>query len=85
MSVKCPECHSENPDTNTFCGDCGTNLGPFKDFPEVTKTIKTPSSQLKPGDLLDDRYKVVGALDRGAWERSTGPETATYLNRFLMR
>ncbi len=27
MTVKCPKCHSENPDTKKFCGDCGTQLG----------------------------------------------------------
>jgi hypothetical protein len=40
-------------------------LGPSKDFPEVTKTIKTPSSQIKPGDFLADRYKIAGALGKG--------------------
>lgn len=65
MSVKCPKCNAENPDTQSFCGDCGTNLGPLKEFPEVTKTIKTLSSQLKPGDSLANRYKVTGALGKG--------------------
>ena len=26
MSIKCPKCQTENPDTQRFCGDCGTTL-----------------------------------------------------------
>ncbi len=26
MSVKCPKCNAQNPDTQSFCGDCGAQL-----------------------------------------------------------
>ena len=43
MATKCPKCHSENPDTLKFCGECGTQLPSLKDVPrEFTETLKTP-------------------------------------------
>ena len=40
--MKCPKCHSDNPDTATFCADCGTNLTLLKDA-DVTETLETPT------------------------------------------
>ena len=38
--MKCPKCHSENPDTKPFCGDCGTPLIPSADAePSHTETL----------------------------------------------
>jgi hypothetical protein len=31
VAIKCPKCHSENPDTLKFCGECGTQLIPPAD------------------------------------------------------
>lgn len=31
MSIKCPKCHSDNPDTLDFCGVCGAPLLSLKD------------------------------------------------------
>jgi hypothetical protein len=38
MTTQCPKCEAENPDTQSFCDDCGTQLGPLS----VTKTLKVP-------------------------------------------
>ena len=65
MSVKCPECQHENPDTQSFCGDCGTRLAPFKDIPELTGTVKTPSPQFGPGTSLAGRYEIIRELGKG--------------------
>jgi len=27
--MKCPKCHTDNPDTQRFCGECGTQLSQF--------------------------------------------------------
>jgi hypothetical protein len=35
MSVNCPKCNTNNPDTAKFCGECGTQLPSPKDL-EVT-------------------------------------------------
>jgi hypothetical protein len=26
VAIKCPKCHLKNPETQKFCGDCGTPL-----------------------------------------------------------
>jgi serine/threonine-protein kinase len=63
--MKCPKCSEDNPDTQSFCGDCGTQLGLPKDIPEVTKTIKTPFPQFAPGTSLANRYEIIGEIGKG--------------------
>ncbi len=63
--MKCPKCHSENPDTKTFCGDCGTDLSSSIDIPGVTKTIETPYPQFSPGKSLANRYEIISELGKG--------------------
>jgi len=41
MTIKCPKCSSDNPDSQKFCGECGALLESAKDI-TVTKTLKTP-------------------------------------------
>jgi hypothetical protein len=52
MKIRCPKCKAENPDTQSFCGDCSTQLTPLKDIPSVTKTLETPIHQLTKGTLF---------------------------------
>jgi serine/threonine protein kinase/Tol biopolymer transport system component len=63
--MKCPKCHSDNPDTKSFCADCGTQLGSPKDIPEVTKTIETPFPQFSKGTSLVGRYEIITELGKG--------------------
>lgn len=65
MAVKCPKCQSDNPDTQSFCVDCGTQLGHLKDTPEITKTIETPFPQFSPGTSLAGRYEIIKELGKG--------------------
>jgi serine/threonine protein kinase/Tol biopolymer transport system component len=65
MSVKCPKCNADNPDTQSFCGACGTQLGFPKDIPEVTKTLKTPFPHFAPGISLANRYDIIGEIGKG--------------------
>jgi len=45
--MKCPKCHSDNPDTQSFCGDCGTNITSAEEAqPFFTKTLETPVGEL---------------------------------------
>jgi len=65
MGIKCPKCNTDNPDTQSFCGDCGTQLGTPKDSPVHTKTLETPFPQFKPGTSLANRYEIINELGKG--------------------
>lgn len=60
MAVKCPKCKVENPDTQKFCGECGTQLGTAEDI-SITKTLKTP----KPPKNIVGKYKILSEVGRG--------------------
>jgi len=64
--MKCPKCQAENPETKQFCGDCGTQLPPPKDYiPVVTETLQTPVHELTTGTTFAGRYQVIEELGRG--------------------
>jgi hypothetical protein len=42
--MKCPKCQSDNPDTASFCANCGTQLPSIEDI-EVTETIEAPKEE----------------------------------------
>jgi len=66
MAIKCPKCHFDNPETQKFCGDCGTQLPSLKDIsPEVTETIRTPLKELSRGSLFARRYEIIEELGKG--------------------
>ncbi len=63
MTVKCPKCQADNPDTQSFCGDCGTNLS--QEISAPTKTIETPKEELKRGSVFAGRYEIIEELGKG--------------------
>jgi len=63
--MKCPKCNFENPDTQSFCGNCGTQLIPPKDIPAQTKTLATPPQELSRGTTFADRYEIIEQLGTG--------------------
>ncbi|MGB7293970.1 MAG: zinc-ribbon domain-containing protein [Candidatus Aminicenantales bacterium] len=66
MAVKCPKCHAENPDTKSFCADCGTRLPPAKDIPwEFTETVVTPLKELIRGSTFARRFDIIEELGKG--------------------
>ncbi|OGD27838.1 MAG: hypothetical protein A2028_00070 [Candidatus Aminicenantes bacterium RBG_19FT_COMBO_59_29] len=66
MATKCPRCHSENPDTLKFCGECGTQLPASKDIhPEVTETLQAPIRELTTGSTFASRYQIIEELGKG--------------------
>jgi len=68
--MKCPKCHSENPETKQFCADCGTQLPPSKDIrPEFTETLRTPIKELTTGSTFAGRYQIIEELGRGGMGR----------------
>ena len=66
MTKKCPKCQAENPDTKSFCGDCGTQLD--VDVSQ-TRTLETPTDQLTRGSTFADRYEIIEELGRGGMGR----------------
>jgi serine/threonine protein kinase/tetratricopeptide (TPR) repeat protein len=68
--MKCPTCHSDNPDTLKFCGECGTQLPPPPDHPPViTETLQTPVRELTTGSTFAGRYQVIEELGHGGMGR----------------
>ena len=66
MANKCPTCHSDNPDTLKFCGECGTQLPPPQGHPPVvTETLQTPVRELTTGSTFAGRYQVIEELGHG--------------------
>ncbi|MGA2363547.1 MAG: protein kinase [Candidatus Aminicenantales bacterium] len=70
MAIKCPKCHSENPETKQFCADCGTQLPPPQGQPPVvTETLQTPVRELTTGSTFAGRYQVIEELGHGGMGR----------------
>jgi serine/threonine protein kinase/Tfp pilus assembly protein PilF len=70
MTIKCPKCQAENPETKQFCGDCGTQLPPPKDDrPQVTETLQTPIKELTTGSTFAGRYQIIEELGKGGMGR----------------
>jgi serine/threonine protein kinase/predicted Zn-dependent protease len=68
MAKKCPKCQSDNPETATFCADCGTQLPSIEDI-EVTETIEAPKEQLTRGTTFAGRYEIIEELGKGGMGR----------------
>jgi len=64
VAIKCPECQTDNPETATFCADCGTKITSPKDI-GVTKTLITHEERLQKGSTIAGRYQILEELGRG--------------------
>lgn len=62
MTIRCPKCNADNPDTQKFCGECGTHLRAAKDT-SITKTLQKPLAS--PGKVIAGKYKILTELGRG--------------------
>ncbi len=62
--MKCHKCNADNPDTQRFCGECGTQIISEEEIP-VTKTIETPTEELTRGSVIADRYEIIEELGKG--------------------
>ena len=70
MSITCPKCRSDNPETLKFCGDCGTALPSSKGIrTEATETIQTPIKELTTGSTFAGRYQIIEELGKGGMGR----------------
>jgi serine/threonine protein kinase/Tfp pilus assembly protein PilF len=64
--MKCPKCDTENPETQKFCGECGTQFGVMEDIPAgPTATLETPIEELTTGSMFAGRYQIIEELGSG--------------------
>jgi len=70
VSTKCPKCHTDNPETVKFCGECGTQLM-ASPGPQVSRTLtmETPAEWLARGVLFAGRYEIIEELGTGGMGR----------------
>src|SRR6266849_1765357 len=59
--MRCASCGSENPDSNRFCGDCGSPLGNRC----VRCGVENPASQKFCGDCGADLFAAVSGVSPG--------------------
>jgi serine/threonine protein kinase/Tfp pilus assembly protein PilF len=66
MGIKCPKCQSNNPDTQQYCGECGTHLVSLEEIPaSPTKTLEIPTEELTTGSTFAGRYQIIEELGKG--------------------
>ncbi len=64
--MRCPRCHSDNPEGTSFCSRCGTRLVPSEEMLfSLTKTSETHLKTLTKGSLFAGRYRIIEELGRG--------------------
>ncbi|MBD3413929.1 MAG: protein kinase [Candidatus Aminicenantes bacterium] len=68
MTIQCPKCQHENPDTLKFCGECGTQLYSPQEG-EFTETLETPRQELTTGVTFANRYQIIEELGKGGMGR----------------
>ena len=64
--MKCPKCHSDNPDTSRFCGSCAALLTGEGSLPDsLTRTLATPLPVISKDKLITGKYRIVDEIGRG--------------------
>jgi serine/threonine protein kinase len=71
MALVCSKCRAENPDTQRFCGECGTPLFVPRSTarPDITETLQTPLRELTTGSTFAGRYQIIEELGHGGMGR----------------
>ncbi len=66
VTLRCPECDTENPSDSRFCKACASPLRDVKDADlSYTKTLEIPPLELKRGSLFAERYEIIEKLGKG--------------------
>lgn len=65
MTVICPKCKAENPDSQKYCGECATPLPAIQEA-IPTRTLETPPRErLTTGSTFAGRYRIIEELGKG--------------------
>lgn len=70
--MKCPKCHIDHPDTQQFCGLCGTKLvsdQPIEKKSVPTETVEAPREELTTGSTFGTRFQIIEELGKGGMGR----------------
>ncbi len=64
--MKCPECHTDNPDTSRFCAICASPLGEVggPGF-SATRTLERSVQAVAPGTIVAEKYRILEEIGRG--------------------
>jgi len=65
MTMRCPRCQADNPDTQRFCGECGAQLLPDEITTAGTATLGDSAKRLSLGSIFGGRYQIIEELGRG--------------------
>jgi len=65
MAIKCPKCQTDNPETASFCADCGTQLLSSKEISAPTETLEAAKEELTRGTTFASRYEIIEELGKG--------------------
>lgn len=64
--MKCPKCHSDNPDTSRFCGSCAAPLDEGARFSDsLTRILATPVYVISKDSLIAGKYRIVEEIGHG--------------------
>ncbi len=67
--MKCPKCHSDNPEKARFCGNCAMPLSRPEEVDLPTVTLKPPAKELARRAVFAKRYEVIEELAVGGMGR----------------
>jgi serine/threonine protein kinase/Tfp pilus assembly protein PilF len=69
---QCSQCYTLNPDDSQFCSKCGSSIAEFIHTlsldPGATGTFEK-LNQFLPGNLFDNRYRIIEEIGRGGMGR----------------
>jgi len=63
--MKCPKCQTDNPETASFCADCGTQLLSSEEISAPTETLEATKEELTRGTTFANRYEIIEELGKG--------------------
>lgn len=68
--MKCPKCHTGNPETSRFCSNCAASLTQAGEpGVSMTRTMETATDEPARGTLFAGRYEVIEELGKGGMGR----------------